>query len=127
MIRVNECYTLLRGDGIRRADIQSYEVRESDGATRCRGVMRADTPEALKMSPRPADVQFDLIIPAGLSQSEFHFNVNVPIYYRLKNDESLMGLDFTPPPVPVQAGINWGGVALFVLGAVAIGVGLRVK
>jgi len=122
---VNDCYTLLRGDGILRPDIQSYEVRQSDGATRCKGWMRGDTPEALRMSPRPSDVPFDLVVPAGLSQSEFHFKINVPVYYHLKNGESLMGLDFTPPPpppTPVQVQPNWGGALVFALGAVVLTV-----
>jgi hypothetical protein len=124
MVPVNECYTLLRGDGPRRADIQSCEVRLSDGATRCRGVMRADTPEGLALPMRPPEPPFDLMIPAGLSQAEFHFKINVPIYYKLKNGESLIGLDFTPPPPPppVQAQPNWGGLALGIVGLLCIGI-----
>jgi hypothetical protein len=125
MFPVNECYTLLRGDGLRRPDFESFEIRESDGANIVKGVFRADTPEASKVSPRPTDVPFNLMVPAGLSASDFHFAVNVPIYYLLRDNPSRLDVDFMPqpppPPVPVQQEVNWGGVALVVAGLFAAG------
>ena len=72
--------------------------------------MRADTPEALETYPRPLDVPFRAAIPAGLNDFAFH-GVCTDMFYKIQNGESLMGLDYTPPPV--QAQTNWGGLCLF--------------
>ena len=84
--------------------------------------MRADTAEALKTYPRPVDVQFQVAIPAGLDKIAFHA-VCTDMFYKIQNGESLIGLDYTPPPpVPVQAQTNWGGIALGLFGLALIGI-----
>jgi hypothetical protein len=126
-IAVNECYTLLRGDGVRRPDITSYQTRQRDRAHILSGVMRADTPEALNMNPVPADVPFRFAIPRGVSASEFHFTVECPVCNLLRTNQSLMNVDFAPqlPPAPVQAQTNWSGVlALGLLGLAFVGLAI---
>lgn len=122
MIPVNECYTRMRGDKFRRPDFTTMGTRESDGANIVTGVMRADTPEGAKVYPPLPDVPFSMIIPAGLSDWDFHQRVNVEIWYRLQNNETLMGLDFMPPPPPppAQTESNWGGMLLLGLGVVFV-------
>ena len=84
------------------------QIGARDGAQLIEGWVRADTPKALETSPRPIDVKFSVLIPAGLNDMDLHWNVCTPMFYKIQNGESLMGLDFTPPP-PVQAETSWGG------------------
>jgi hypothetical protein len=121
--QVNECYTRMWGDRFHRAEFTSIIRRERDGANIVEGWMRADTPDALKAEPRPMDVPFRIAIPAGLNEWDFH-QVNTNIFYRLINGESLIDLDYAPPPPQlVQSGTNWGHMLLVgVIGAVVIGI-----
>jgi hypothetical protein len=84
--------------------------------------MRADTAEALKTFPRPLDVPFSAVIPAGLDNLVFHA-VCTDMFYKIQKGESLMNLDYTPRPAPpVQAQTNWVPAALLgVVGLVFVG------
>ena len=127
MIPVNECYTLLRGDGVLRADIMSYQTRQRDGAHIVAGMMRGDTPEALKMNPVPPDVPFRFAIPRGLEcVIEFHFTVNAPICNLLRTNQSVMDIDVAvpPSPLPVQAATDRTGALVLALAGLAF-VGSR--
>jgi hypothetical protein len=107
----NECVNRMWSDRYHRPEFTKIEIRERDGANLVEGWMRADTPEALETYPRPLDVPFSAAIPAGLNDFAFH-GVCTDMFYKIQNGESLMGLDYTPPP-PVQAQTNWGGLCLF--------------
>jgi hypothetical protein len=122
-IQVNEYAHRMWSDELHRFDVERIEIRESDGASRLAGVLRADTPDALKIQPRPQEPPFDVIIPPGLNDMAFH-GVMTDLFHRLRRGESLMGLDYTPPPpVRVQMETNWGGLALIgVLGVIAVGI-----
>ena len=52
-IQVNEYAHRMWSDELHRFDVERIEIRESDGASRLAGVLRADTPDALKIQPRP--------------------------------------------------------------------------
>jgi hypothetical protein len=119
-VAVNECTTRMWTDKYHRVEFTSIRIRERDGANLVEGWMRADTPEAAKVYPRPSDVQFSAAIPAGLDDFSFH-GVCTNMFYKIQNGESLMGLDFTPPPPPaVEAETNWAAVLLFTLVAGAV-------
>jgi hypothetical protein len=119
---VNECRNRMWTDGLHRVEITSATTREWDGANVVEGVMRADTAEALKANPRPIDVPFSAVIPAGLDALPFHA-VCTDMFYKIQNGESLMNLDYSPPPQPVQAQTNWGGIAMVgLLGLVFVGL-----
>jgi hypothetical protein len=118
----NECYNRMWTDELHRVQITKVEIREWDGANLVEGWMRADTPKALETYPRPVDVQFSAAIPAGMPYMDFH-GVCTDMFYKIQNGESLVGLDYTPPPAPpVQAQANSGGLALGLLGLVCIGI-----
>ena len=119
--RVNECYTRLHGDVYRNPRFSSFERRVSDGANIVTGVMRADSRESVKADPPLRDVPFRLTIPAGLSDWDFH-QVNAEIWRRLRDNESLMDLDFTPlPPAnPGNSGVSGGAIALAIFLGVAV-------
>lgn len=118
----NECYNRMWTDKFHRVEITNAIIRERDGANLVEGWMRADTAEALKTYPRPVDVQFQVAVPAGLDNIAFHA-VCTDMFCKIQNGESLMGLDYTPPPLAlVQAQTNWGGIALGLFGLALIGI-----
>ena len=120
----NECYNRMWTDKFHRVEITRAEAREWDGANLVGGWMRADTPEALKAYPHPVDVPFSAAIPAGLGDSDFHA-VCTDMFYKIQNGESLIGLDYTPPPpAPDLVETNWGGILLVALGLTVVGVAL---
>jgi hypothetical protein len=82
--------------------------------------MWADTPEALETYLRLLDVPFTAAIPAGLNDFAFH-GVCTDMFYKIQNGESLMDLNYTPPPPPVQAQTNWGGLFLLGVGLAVVG------
>ena len=119
-VQRNECYNRMWTDELHHVEITKAEIRERDGANLVEGWMRADTPEAARTYPRPLDVQFSAMIPAGLGDFDFHA-VCTDMFHKIQNGESLMGLDYTPPPPPpVQAQTNWGGALL--VGLIGLGV-----
>jgi hypothetical protein len=118
---VNECTTRIWSDKYHRPEFTKIEIRAWDGANLVEGWMRADTPEALKASPRPVDVPFSAAIPAGLGDLAFHA-VCTDMFYKIQNGESLMGLDYTPPPPPARTQPNWGGLVLGIVGLACIGI-----
>jgi hypothetical protein len=87
-LRVNEYANRMWSDELHRFDVQSIQIRQSDGASRLTGMLRADTPDAVKAHPR----QFDVIIPAGLGDMALH-GVMTDMFYKLKAGDSLVGLD----------------------------------
>jgi hypothetical protein len=116
----NECFNRMWTDKFHRVEITNAAIREWDGANLVEGWMRADTAEALKAYPRPVDVQFSAAIPDDLDNIAFHA-VCTDMFYRIQNGESLMNLDYTPPP-PVQAQTNWMPAAvLAMVGLVFVG------
>lgn len=126
-VRMNEYAHRMWSDEFHRYDVRGIEIR-SDGASRLSGILKADTPEALKLETRPAEPPFDVTIPAGLDDGAFHA-VMTNMYYKLRKGESLVGLDYTPRPVPapalIPANVNWGGLLGFGLGVAALALLVR--
>lgn len=122
----NECYTRMWTDELHRVQITSATTRAWDGANVVSGWMRADIKEAFQAYPRPVDVPFSVVIPAGLDSSTFHL-VCSDMFYKIRDGKSLMGLDYAPPaPAQVQQQPNLGGLVLLAgLGVLALASGSR--
>jgi len=110
-----------------RVEVTECQEREADGASRLSGWLVPREPT--KRAPALSKVPFRVTIPTGLGDFDFH-RIMATMYNRLQAGLSLLeGLDFAPEPqstpVPVQAAINWGGVALVVLGAFIVGATVR--
>jgi|HubBroStandDraft_5_1064220.scaffolds.fasta_scaffold103544_3 hypothetical protein len=126
-LRMNEYAYRMWSDEFHRFDVQGIAI-QSDGASRLSGILKADTPEALKLETRPQEPPFDVTIPVGLSDMDFHV-VMTNMFYKLRNGESLVGLDYRPRSIlmSMHAGVNWRGLLGFGLGfaALALIVGSR--
>jgi hypothetical protein len=120
-LQMNEYAHRMWSDELHRFDVRGIAIR-TDGASRLSGILKADTPEALKAETRPAEPPFDVTIPAGLSEMAFH-GVMTNMFYKLRAGESLVGLDYTPPPVavPVPSGVSLGPLLALGLGIVVLG------
>jgi hypothetical protein len=122
-LTVPNWYPMLRGDERYNPRVTKHEARW-DGASIITGLMKPDSPKGIKADPPLPDLPFRFTIPcSGLGDGDWH-GINTTIFYRIQRGESLMDIDFTPPPaLPVQTETNWGGLLLFgLLGVVAVGI-----
>ena len=104
---------MLRCDERYNPRVSSSVARTWDGAYIVAGMMRPDSPEGVKASPPFPDLPFRFIIPCGgLSAGDWH-SINTTIFYRIQRGESLMDLDFTPPPPAPQPQRTGNGLLAF--------------
>jgi len=124
LYETNEYARRMWTDKLHRVEVTECSGRASDGPSCLGGWLVADTPEAVQTNPRPANVPFQVVIPEGLGDWDFHC-VMATMFNRLQAGQPLMNLSFVPEPPPVlvttEANVNWGGIALFAFGAVALG------
>lgn len=121
-IPVPNWYPMLRGNERYNPLVSSSIARPWDGAHVVTGMMKPDSPEGVKADPPLPELPFRFIIPCvGLDDGDWHV-INTTIFYRLQRGESLMDLDFTPPPPrkpqPQQSGnglLVFGGLVLATL------------